>query len=156
MQGRKFLGLVLCFLLAVWFVVPAFAADPPMDAKRDLQGISPKRHRYIFSVIGGAALGAGIGALLGGGNDITKGLLIGGGGASSLYLHSHRREGGSLRPWEYFASHTALGAGVGWTICGCDDGLVSGTLVGAGGDLLWQTMTPSGRRATTATGPSHP
>ncbi len=156
MRGSKLLGLVLCFVFLLWFAAPVFAADPPMDAKRDLQGISPKRHRYIFTVLGGAAVGAGVGALVGSGNDITKGVLVGAGGASSIWLHSHHREGGALRPWEYFASHTALGAGIGWTICGCNDGLISGTLIGAGGDLLWQTMTPSGRRATSARGPNHP
>jgi hypothetical protein len=77
-------------------VVPAFAADRPVDP-RDLKGVSPHLHRYIFSVIGGTAVGAGIGAILGGGHNIQKGMLIGGGGASALYLHSHRSTGGAYR-----------------------------------------------------------
>ncbi|MFB3815880.1 MAG: hypothetical protein ACE14L_17390 [Terriglobales bacterium] len=150
MGGKKLLGLALCLVLALWLATPVFAQTWTADAKQELAKASPKRHPYLFSTIGGAAIGAGIGAILGGGNDITKGLLIGGGGASSMYLHSHRRTGGRLRPWQYLASHTALGAGIGWTVCGCNDGLLGGTLFGAGADLVWQTMTPGGRRATTA------
>jgi hypothetical protein len=43
--------------------------------------------RYLFSVIGGAAVGAGL--LVGGpGGDIIKGLLAVGGGASALWQAS--------------------------------------------------------------------
>jgi hypothetical protein len=71
------IALSLCLLL-VFFAPMAAAADGDVTA-RDLQGISPKRYRYLFSVAGGTAIGAAVGVILGGGNDITKGMLIGGG-----------------------------------------------------------------------------
>jgi hypothetical protein len=135
-------------LLIVFFAPAAFAADNEVTA-RDLQGISPKRHRYLFSVVGGTAIGAAVGVLLGGGNDITKGMLVGGGAASTAYLHTHKTAAGAWRPWAMLASHTALGSGLGWTLCGCDDGLVAGTLIGGGASAIWQASQPS-RRSTSA------
>jgi hypothetical protein len=149
MGGKQLWVAVLCACLLLMFTLPAFAADRPMD-KQDLQGISPKRHRYIFSVIGGAAVGMGLGAVLGSGNDITKGLLIGAGGASAFYLHTHRSAGGAYRDWAYIASHTALGTGIGWTACGCDDGALAGALIGGGSSAIWRASQPS-RRTGTAT-----
>jgi hypothetical protein len=149
--SKKILTIVLalCFLAIV--AVPGFSEDRTIDPKRDLKGISPKRHRYIFSVLGGAAAGAGLGAILGSGNDLTKGALLGGGAVSSLYLSSHRKAGNGYRDWAYIASHTALGTGVGWTICGCDDGAVAGALIGGGATAAWRAMTPEGRRRTANT-----
>ncbi len=141
MQGKKILGTMLAFVLVAAFVAPAFAGDRPVD-ERDLKGISPKRHRYIFSVIGGTLVGAGVGALVGGGGNIAKGMLIGGGGVSALYLHSHRSTGAGYRDWAFIASHTALGLGAGWTICGCDEGALFGGLAGAGGSMIWRAMAP--------------
>jgi hypothetical protein len=142
MQGKKFLGAMLACALVLTFVVPAFAGERPVDV-RDLKGISPHHHRYLFSVIGGTLLGGGIGALVGGGHgNIAKGMLIGGGGLSALYLHSHRSSAGAYRDWAFVASHTALGLGAGWTICGCGRGAAFGTLAGAGGSLIWRSMAP--------------
>ncbi len=142
MKGRtKFWGLLLTAAMLVWLAAPCLAGDRPID-KRDLKGISPHRHRYIFSVVGGAAIGAGIGKVLGGGNDITKGLLIGSGGASALYLHSHRSTGGAYRDWLFIGSHTALGTGLGWTICGCNTGALAGGLIGGGGSAMWRALEP--------------
>ena len=56
MAVKKLLALVLTVCMAL-VALPAFAGDRPLDPKRDLSGISPKRHRYIFTVLGGAALG---------------------------------------------------------------------------------------------------
>src|SRR5581483_11479575 len=92
--------------------------------------------------IGGAALGGGFGALVGGKGNFAKGLLIGGGGASALYLHSHRSTGGAYRDWLFIPTHTALGTGIGWTICGCDNGAAAGALIGGGGSALWRAMAP--------------
>src|SRR5438105_15896491 len=124
---------VFLSLLMVLVTLPAFAGDRPLDPKRDLKGINPHRYRYIFSVLGGAAVGAGVGAILGSGNDLTKGALIGGGAVSSLYLSSNRNAARGYRDWAYILSHTALGTGAGWTLCGCGDGAVSGALIGGGG-----------------------
>ena len=148
--GNKFWGLVLCLVMLFTLAMPAVAADPQTTVK-DLKGISAKRHRYIFSVLGGAAVGAGIGVLLGSGNDITKGLLVGGGGGSALYLHSHRRDDlNGWRNWAFIGSYTAFGSGMGWTLCGCDDGAIAGALIGAGGSA-WYTAAHPGQRTTTAT-----
>jgi|SRR4051812_10191568 hypothetical protein len=152
MFGKKLWALLLCFCFFV-AVMPAFAADPDVTTK-DLKGISPQRHRYIFSVLGGAAVGAGIGVLLGSGNDITKGLMVGGGGMSALYLHSHRRDNlNGWRNWAYVASYSAFGGGLGWTICGCDDGLVAGTLIGGGATAAWLVSHPQRVPRTATTTP---
>ncbi len=118
------------------------ASDRPVD-KNDLKSISPHRHRYLFSVIGGTLLGAGIGELVGGGHgNIAKGMLIGGGGLSAIYLHSHRSAADGYRDWAFIGSHSALGLGAGWTICGCERGAVFGLLAGAGGSAIWRAMAP--------------
>ena len=94
MSGKKFLTVTLSLIFLLTVVATAFAGDRDVDV-RDLKGISPHRHRYIFSVVGGGLVGAGLGALVGGAPNVEKGLLIGAGGASALYLHSHRSTGGA-------------------------------------------------------------
>ncbi len=150
--GQKFWALALCLCFLFIAAIPAMAADPEVT-KKDLKGISPQRHRYLFSVAAGAAVGAGVGVLLGSGNDVTKGIMIGGGGMSALYLHSHRRDSlNGWRNWAYIASYSAFGGGLGWTLCGCDDGLVAGTLIGGGGTAGWLVSHPQ-RVPTAASGP---
>lgn len=142
MRGKRLTAFVCSLAMALLLAVPAFAGGPQTTAQ-DLKGISPKRHRYIFSVLGGAAVGAGIGVLLGGGGDIAKGLMVGGGGGSALYLHTHPREDlNGWRSWAVIGSHTALGGGIGWTLCGCDDGLVAGSLIGGGASAWWHAAHP--------------
>jgi len=141
MLHNRFWSVALCLALLLAVVSPAMAGDRPVDT-RDLKGISPHRHHYIFSVIGGALVGAGVGELLGGGGDVVKGMLIGGGGLSAIYLHSHRGAASGWRDWAFIGSHTALGLGAGWTICGCDTGAVSGALIGAGGSAIWRSLAP--------------
>jgi len=149
--AKKFWALLLSIALLAFFTVPAMAADPEVT-KKDLKGISPQHHKYLFSVLGGAAVGAGIGVLLGGGNDVTKGLMVGGGGMSALYLHSHRHDDlGGWRNWAYVGSYSAFGGGAGWTLCGCDDGLVSGMLIGGGGTAAWLAAHPQHTTRTAST-----
>ncbi len=154
-RGKR-LWAVLCSALMLFMLAsPAFAEDPQTTAK-DLKGISAKRHRYIFSVVGGAAVGAGIGELLGGGKDVLKGLMVGGGGGSALYLHSHPRANlNGWRNWALIGSYTAFGGGMGWTLCGCNTGLVAGSLIGGGASAWWEAAhTGRGSRtASTSTGP---
>ena len=152
--GRKFWALVLCACFLFIATMPAVAADPQVTAK-DLKGISPQRHRYWFSVAGGVAIGAGIGFLAGSGDDVIKGVMIGGGGMSAIYLHYHKRDNlNGWRNWARIGGNTALGGGIGWTLCGCGDGLVAGTLIGGGGTAAWIAAHPQ-RTPPTATGP-HP
>ena len=142
LRARTFCTILLCFCLLIFTCTPAMAADPDIT-KKDLKGISPQRHRFLFSVIGGAAVGAGVGVLLGGGNDVTKGIMVGGGAMSAIYLHTHHRDDlNGWRNWAYIGSYTALGGGLGWTICGCNDGLVSGLLIGGGVTTAWLVTHP--------------
>jgi len=140
--------ILLCLGL---FGLQAFAADPDISA-RDLQGI-PKRHKYLTSIVAGAAIGAGIGILAPGGNrSMVKGLLIGGSGASSMYLWSHRNAAGGWTPWAHVASNTGLASGIGWTMCGCSAGAGVGALLGGGGTLAVQTFGTRDLRIARAAG----
>jgi hypothetical protein len=151
--GKKSIGLLICLLL-VFMSASAIAADRPID-KQDLKGITAKRHNWAFATAGGAAIGAGIGALVGGHTEVFKGILMGGGGGSAAWLHSHRSSMGGWRPLLLLGSHTALGTGIGWTICGCNDGAFAGAMIGGGASAIWQSMkTDSPRRtASTASAP---
>jgi hypothetical protein len=157
MRGKKLWALVLCVCLLVFVTIPAMAADPEVT-KKDLKGISPQHHKYLFSVIGGAAIGAGIGVLLGGGGDsLGKGIMIGGGGMSALYLHSHRYDDlNGWRNWAYVGSYSSFGGGLGWTLCGCGDGLVAGTLIGGGATGAWLSAHPQRGPATAGNTGSNP
>jgi hypothetical protein len=127
----------MSIVMAVALCAPAHAADP----------LKIKKHKYLYTTIGGAAFGAGIGAIAHGSGNVTKGALLGGGGASAVYLHFNHKAAGDHRPIAYFATHSALGLGAGWTVCGCGTGAVAGLLVGAGADLIWQSLSKT---------PSHP
>ncbi len=153
--GKRLWVVVCCFLMLFMLAAAAFAGDPQTTAK-DLKGISPKKYRYVFTTIGGAAVGMGIGKLLGGGPDVLKGMMIGGGGASALFLHSHPRSTlHGWRNWAIIGSYTSLGGGLGWTACGCNTGLVSGALIGGGGSA-WYTALHGPSRTTTASTPTGP
>src|SRR5262245_58502154 len=133
-MSRRLLAMLCCLCVGV---VPAFAGDragnnsgtnPDRDnanttsATRDVdvndvQGI-PKRHRYLWAVGGGAALGAGIGVLL---SQTTasafKGVFIGGGAASAIYLARNRNEPAGWRNWALVGTNGLLLGGIGWTVC---------------------------------------
>ena len=161
MTGKKLwatlIGIAFCFVL----LAPAYAQDRYRDDhyrdpdKRDLHGISPKRHRLIFSTIGGAAVGMGVGALLAGGGGVGKGILLGGGLGSSWYLHEHPNAGGSWHDVDLIGAHTALAGGAGWTLCDCHTGLGVGSLLGGGGTAWWLADHPE-RRRTTAQNTTNP
>ena len=154
MFGKRFWAALCSVLMLFMLAMPAFAEDPQTTAS-DLKGISPKRYRYLFSTAGGAAVGAGIGILLGGRTEALKGILIGGGGGSALYLHSHPRENlNGWRSWALIGSHATLGGGLGWTLCGCDDGLVAGTLIGGGASAWWHASHDGRRSKTASTSPA--
>src|SRR5256885_11714639 len=109
---------IFVFLLAVMLMttvsLPAFAGDRDVSA-RDLQGI-PKHHRFLVSLLGGAALGAGVGAILPGGrNNYAKGALIGGGLTGLFYMNTHRNAAGAWEDWAHIGAGTALGNGIGWS-----------------------------------------
>ena len=149
---KKKLLIVVCLSL---LALPAFAADPDVSA-RDLKGI-PKRHKYLTSIVAGAAIGAGIGILAPGGNrSLVKGLLIGGSGASSLYLWSHPHAAGEWNQWAHVASNAGLASGVGWTLCNCGAGAGIGALLGGGGTLAIQSFGTHDRTIAKAAGANAP
>ena len=141
---------LLLIWLLVFAVAQAFAGDP---GPSDLKGI-PKKNRYVWAIAGGTAVGAGIGWLLPGGNkSIAKGALIGGSGASFLYLTSHRKAlSPGWRPWAHIITNTALGTGIGWTACNCNSGAGVGALIGGGGTIIIQGFRPSHRGLSKAAG----
>ncbi|HWC16806.1 MAG TPA: hypothetical protein VG498_07310 [Terriglobales bacterium] len=149
--GRALL-MMLCLCI---FALQAVAADPEISP-RDLKGI-PKRHKYVTSIIAGAAIGAGLGILAPGGNrSLIKGMLIGGSGASTLYLWSHRNAAGDWTQWAHVASNTGLATGLGWTLCNCRSGAGIGALLGAGGTLAVQSFGTRDPRLAKVTGAPEP
>ena len=138
--GRKLLAALLSAALLFFFMAPVFAADRDMTTQ-DLSGVPKLRfHRYAFATLGGAAVGAGIGALLGGHTEMEKGALITGGAMSTFYLMSHRNTASGWRDWAFIGSNTALGTGLGWTVCGCNDGAFAGAMIGGGGTAAWRAF----------------
>ncbi len=137
MAYRKFLTLVICLGLLLVVTSSAMAQN---ITKKDLRGISPQHHKYIFSVLGGAAAGAGLGFVLGGGAKTAKLAMLGGGGASTWYLHTHSNALGDFHDWGMIGSNTVLGMGAGWTICDCNNGLVAGALLGGGATAAWEAL----------------
>jgi len=102
---------ILVFCLGFLFPLMSNAQSPDVD-KRDLRGISPQNYKYIFSVAGGAAVGAGLGYILPGEKTPLKLMMIGGGGASTWFLHTHRATLGPFHSWGMIASNAALGSGI--------------------------------------------
>lgn len=137
MITKKLWVVAICLGLLLMCGSTAFARD--MDS-RDLNGISPQNHKYIFSTLGGAAAGAGLGFILGGGLKTAKLALIGGGGLSTWYLNTHRYALGQWHDWAMIGSNTGLGMGIGWTICDCDNGLIAGALLGGGGTAAYEAL----------------
>lgn len=137
MGYRKLCTLAICLGLLVMLGSTAIAQDM---SSRDLNGINPQNHKYIITTLGGAAAGAGLGFILGGGLKTAKLALIGGGGASAWFLHTHPYSLGRFHDWAMVGSGTTLGMGIGWTICNCDNGLLAGTLIGGGGTALWESL----------------
>jgi len=144
--------LIVCLCL---FTIEGLAADPEVSA-RDVQGI-PKRHKYLTAIVAGTAIGAGIGILAPGGNkSMVKGMLIGGSGASALYLWTHRDAAAGWTPWAHIGTNTVLGTGLGWTICDCNAGAGIGALLGGGATAGIQAFGTKDRNVAKATGASPP
>jgi hypothetical protein len=66
--------------------------------------------------------------------------MIFGGGTSTWYLYTHRRELGGARNFAMMLSNTSLGGGIGWLGCNCNDGLIGGTLLGGGATAVWEAL----------------
>jgi hypothetical protein len=129
MSLKKLCILIICFGLLGALGAAAQTRDPD---RRDLSGISPKKHKYIFTVLGGAAAGAGLGFVLPGEKTPLKLMLMGSGAASTWYLHFHRNALGSFHDMAMIGGNTALGWGIGWLGCNCRDGAYAGSLLGGG------------------------
>jgi len=142
---RRTLAVFLCMSM---LMVQGFAADRDPD-RRSIRGI-PTKNRHLWAVLGGAALGAGIGVLAPGGTKSAwKGVIIGGSGASLIYLTKHRNQEG---PWAYVLTNTALGLGIGWTACDCGDGVWAGALIGGGGTAVIQSFKTRSKTLAKITG----
>jgi hypothetical protein len=134
-------GKALILILCIGFIFPgSLLAQSRAVDKRDLHGVSAHRYKYIFSVAGGTAVGAGLGFILPGEKTPLKLAMIGGGGASTWFLHTHKAELGSFHDWGMITSNTALGGGIGWLGCNCNDGLIGGTLIGGGATAVWEAL----------------
>ena len=146
---HKFISTVICVLLLVAF---GFGGDGGGIGPKDLKGI-PKHRKYFWAVVGGAAVGTGIGIVLPGGTkSAVKGLMIGSGGASLWYLSRHPNGAGDWTSWAYVGTNTTLGGGLGWSICNCSEGFALGALGGGGGTALIQAMGTRSRTIADITG----
>ena len=143
-MSRRILAVLLCVSL---LGLPGLAADRDAS-RRDLRGV-PHGHKHLWAVIGGTALGLGLGAIPGGTSNVFKGGLIGGSAASLFYLAGHRGQEG---PWSYVITNAALVAGIGWAACDCGAGFGAGALVGGGGTALFQSFKPRNRTLAKITG----
>jgi len=139
MQQRKFWTFVLCLVLVFPLISAAQSRNRDVD-RRDLNGVSPHHFKYIMTTLGGAAAGAGLGFLLPGEKTPLKLMMLGGGGASTWFLHSHRDTLGPFHDWAMVGSNTALGSGIGWLGCNCHDGLIGGALLGGGVTAAWEAL----------------
>ncbi|HEX2327555.1 MAG TPA: hypothetical protein VHN74_02445 [Candidatus Angelobacter sp.] len=138
MSAKRFCTLIVCF--ALLFSLGAAAQKDRDPDKRDLRGISPMRHKYITTVLAGAALGAGLGFVLPGQKTPLKLMLMGSGGGSTWYLMTHQNALGPMRPWALIGGNTALGWGIGWLGCNCRDGAYAGMLIGGGATAGWEAL----------------
>jgi hypothetical protein len=148
-MGYRVLAITLCitFLLTG----SGFAADRDADA-RDLRGI-PKSHRYAWAVVGGTAIGAGLGVIAPGGTKSAfKGALLGGSVTSAFYLAKNPRAARGSRQWAHIVTNTVLGTSLLWTLCNCSGGAWAGGLIGGGGTAVFQAMGTHDRRVATWTG----
>lgn len=131
------IGLCIAFLLS--FTNMGFTQNRDVSSS-DLRGV-PTSHKYFWSVLGGTAVGAGIGWIAPGGTkSVFKGLMLGGSATSALYLAKNRRAGGDARPFAHILTNATLGSSLLWTICNCNTGGYAGGLIGGGATALFQAL----------------
>ena len=82
--------------------------------------------------------------------------MIGGSGASALYLWTHRNAAGDWTPWAHIGTNTVLGSGLGWTICDCNAGAGFGALLGGGGTAAIQAFGTRDQGLAKVTGANPP
>ncbi|HLJ90432.1 MAG TPA: hypothetical protein VKZ53_26725 [Candidatus Angelobacter sp.] len=139
MRLNRLVVLLVCLGLLFTLASTSLAQERTPN-KNDVKGLNPKHNRYVLSVLGGAAAGAGLGFLLGGGLKTAKLATIGGGAMSTWYLYGHRTTFGSYHNMAMIGSNAVLGTGIGWTICDCGNGAAAGALGGGGATAIWQVV----------------
>jgi hypothetical protein len=125
-------------------LVAAFAflllARPLSAQDKEPSASSGHSWGYIFSYLGGAAVGAAVGMLGSSSQDTAKASLIGGGASSAFYLMRHDRgDPGYMK--ENMFTYSTLGLGLGWAVSGNSTGAIAGGLAGGGGATVWLTLT---------------
>jgi hypothetical protein len=132
MRTKMFSSLVSLTLILMLAAPATFAQG------RRRSRLGPKA-RAILTAGAGAGLGAGVGALIRGKRGAATGALLGGGGATALWLlknkNSRRQLGKYGQPIATIGSGTAIGAGVG-ALVGGKRGAGIGALLGGGGTTL--------------------
>lgn len=125
---KKFTSITMAILLIIsMFSFSAIAAEKRRESKT----------RTVAKIGLGTALGAGVGALIGGGRGATAGALIGGGAMTAHSLA--RRDSGQGRKTRMFSTIAAgslVGTGLGAAIGG-KKGAGVGALIGGGSSTIY-------------------
>jgi hypothetical protein len=125
---KKFFSIILATLLIVMMSTPNIAAE---KKRRE------SKTRTVAKIGLGTALGAGVGALIGGGRGAAAGALIGGG---AMTAHSLARrssgQGRKTRMFSTIAAGSLVGTGLGAAIGG-KKGAGIGALIGGGSSTIY-------------------
>lgn len=155
-MNRRFVIITsLCLALFLSLSKQGFTQEREVTS-RDLEG-APTSHRYFWSVLGGTALGAGLGLIAPGGTKSAfKGVMLGGSLTSAFYLAKNPRAAGNARPFAHILTNATLGSGLLWTFCNCSTGGWTGGLIGGGGTALFQALGTHNSTMSTLTSSSAP
>ncbi|MEW6729904.1 MAG: hypothetical protein AB1489_01080 [Acidobacteriota bacterium] len=124
-------------IASVISIILLLAAAAPLTQAQEYRRRKPSKTRTGLKIGAGAAVGAGIGALVGGGKGAAAGALIGGGAlAAQSVAKRNSGYGRRTRTIGTIAAGTAIGTGVGAAIGG-GKGAGIGALLGGGGSTVY-------------------